>query len=112
MKLKFLWLKLILKFIGFRVVETRLVDSFGRVLKYTLNNDYNTQSGRCVNYPFLSISVETSGMYSTQIYQDNPIIENKVYTDTSPYSLIQLWLTVQRHYRSMRKDKFKWSNLN
>ena len=112
MKLKFLWLKLILKFMGFHVVEVRVVDSSNKILSYTLNNDYNTQSGRCVNYPFLSISVDTAGMYSTQIHQDNPIIENKVYTDTSPYPLIKLWLTAQHHYRSTRKDKIKWSIFN
>lgn len=103
MKIKFLWLKFVLKFMGFRVVEVRLVDSSRKVLRYTLNNDYNTQSGSCVNYPFLSISVDTAGMYSTQIHQDTPIIENKVYTSESPYRLIKLWLKAQHHYRSTRK---------
>lgn len=97
---------------GFRVVEVRLVDSSRKVLRYTLNNDYNTQSGSFVNYPFLSISVDTAGMYSTHIHQDTPIIENKVYTSDSPYPLIKLWLKTQHHYRSTRKHKFKWSIFN
>lgn len=112
MKLKFLWLMFILKFMGFRVVEVRCVDSSRKVLSYTLNNDYNIQSGSCINYPFLSISIDEKGLYSTQIHQDTPIIENKVYINKSPYSLIKLWLTAQHHYRSTRKHKFKWSIFN
>lgn len=112
MKLKFLWLKFILKFMGFSVIEVRLVDSSNKILSYTLNNDYNTQSGSCVNYPYLSISIDGKGLYSTQIHQNIPIIENKVYTNKSPYPLIKLWLKAQHHYRSTRKHKFKWSIFN
>jgi hypothetical protein len=112
MKIKFLWLKFVLTFMGFNVVAVRCVDSSRKVLSYTLNNDYNTQSGSCINYPFLSISIDQNGLYSTQIYQDTPIFDNKVYTNKSPYPLIKLWLKSQHHYRSTRNNKFKWSIFN
>ena len=104
MRLKFLWLKFILNFIAFKVVEVRLLDSYGQVLQYTLNNDYNQKSGSYVNYPFLSISIDRFGIYSTQVYQDNPIIENSVYTANNPYKLIKLWLTAFHHFKSPVKQ--------
>jgi hypothetical protein len=105
MRLKFLWLKFILNFMGFKVVEVRVVDSSGQILRYTLNNDYNQQSGSYVNYPFLSISIDTTGIYSTQIHQDSPVIKNDVYTSQSPYELIKLWLTAFHHFKSTQKTK-------
>lgn len=94
-----------LKFMGFKVVEVRMVDSDNKVLSYTLNNDYNQQSGTYVNYPFLSISIDTTGLYSTQIHQDSPVIENDVYTSRSPYKLIKFWLKVFHHFKSTQKTK-------
>ena len=105
MRLKFLWLKFMLKFIGFKVVEVWMVDSDNKVLSYTLNNDYNQQSGSYVNHPFLSISIDTTGLYSTQIHQDSPLIKNDVYTSRSPYELIKLWLTAFHHFKSTQKTK-------
>ena len=90
---------------GFKVVEVRLVDSSGHVLRYTLNNDYNQQSGSYVNYPFLSISIDTTGLYSTQIHQNSPLIKNDVYTSRSPYELIKLWLKAFHHFKSTQKTK-------
>lgn len=90
---------------GFKVVEVRLVDSAGHVLRYTLNNDYNQKSGSYVNYPFLSISIDPTGLYSTQIHQDSPVIKNDVYTSRSPYNLIKLWLTAFHHFKHTQKIK-------
>lgn len=109
MRLKFLWLKFMLKFMGFKVVEVRMVDSDNKVLSYTLNNDYNQKSGSYDNYPFLSISIDPTGLYSTQIHQHNPIIKNDVYTSRSPYKLIKLWLVAFHHFKATYKTKIQES---
>lgn len=102
-RLKFLWLKFIMSFIGFKTFETRLIGSSRKVLRYTLNNDYNTQSGRYYNYPSLSISIDHLGQYSTSIHQHDPIIANDTYVASSPYQLIKLWLTAFHHFKKTNK---------
>lgn len=102
-RLKFLWLKFVISFIGFKVFEVRLIDSSRKVLRYTLNNDYNTKSGRYYNYPSLSISINNLGQYSASIHQHDPIIENDTYMASSPYKLIKLWLTAFHHFKRTNK---------
>lgn len=102
-RLKFLWLRFMLAFVGFKVFEARLIGSSRKVLRYTLNNDYNTQSGRYYNYPSLSISIDCLGQYSATIHQQDPIIKNDTYVAKSPYKLIKLWLTAFHHFKKTHK---------